>query len=65
MNLLVRRALVFGAPALVGAGAGASGAVLLTGGAHESVMISVGDTLATRFAISTDTVLRVTGSRMS
>lgn len=39
--------------------------MLSSSGAREAITISIGDTLQPRFSIRTDTVLRVTGSRIA
>lgn len=62
MNVLVKRALSLGAPALVGGGAGVAATVAATSGAHEAITIAIGDTLTPRFSVKTDTVLRVVGA---
>lgn len=63
----MRPGLVLAAVSALSAGAGA-GAVTVVNtmtGTHEAVTLAVGDTLQPRFSIRTDTILRVTGSRIA
>lgn len=61
MNLLLKRVLSYGMPAVAGAGAGAAGWSVYSGGAHESLTLAIGDTITPRFSIATDSVLKAPG----
>ena len=50
---------------VVGAIGGSATTIALTNGAHESIVLSVGDTIQPRFSIRTDSVLAVVGSRIA
>lgn len=63
MNLLVKRALSMGIPAVVGASAGAAGTVALTTGAHESIVVRLGDTLTFAFSTRSDSIFRPIGNQ--
>jgi len=66
VNLLVRRALSYGLPAVAGVGAGAAGTVALQSPPqltrpHGVIYMNKGDTITPRFSISTDSVLKAPG----
>lgn len=64
MNAVLRTALVRSAFVASGAVAGAGGTYAVTSGAHESIVMAIGDSLTPRFSVKTDTVLKVVGNKI-
>ena len=64
MHSILSRALSMGIPTILGASAGVVGKTMLGTGVHESIVLAIGDTITPRFSVTTDTVLRVSGSNV-
>ena len=64
MNALLRTALVRSAFVASGAVAGAGGTYAVTSGAHEEIVVALGDSLTPRFSVKTDSILKVAGNRI-